>query len=330
MNATRYRPGQAAGHYESFFQRANHPTRPLAFWIRYTLFSPRQHPEDAVGELWAIYFDGERKQHVALRQAEPLEHCVFDQSKLSVQVAGSRLEPGQLIGQCASGGHTITWDLAFEGGQQPLFLLPLPLYAARLPRAKSMVDLPLAVFDGRLTVDGGEIPIGQWVGSQNHNWGSQHTDTYAWGQVAGFDTHPASFLEVASARLKFGPLWTPFLTPMVLRHNGEEVALNGIAQSLRARASLTYFEWTFRAETDAVRLEGTIAAPRDAFVGLRYANPPGGWKQCLNSKIASCTLKLTSKGRHPKPTVELLSTAHRAAFEILTDDQQHGIPISAG
>ena len=36
--------GQPQGHYESFFQRANHPTRPLAFWIRYTLFSPHAHP----------------------------------------------------------------------------------------------------------------------------------------------------------------------------------------------------------------------------------------------------------------------------------------------
>src|SRR5688500_2735999 len=33
-NAVRYRPGEAAGHYESFFLRANHPARPLAFWIR--------------------------------------------------------------------------------------------------------------------------------------------------------------------------------------------------------------------------------------------------------------------------------------------------------
>lgn len=53
-NWTRYQPGQRAGHYESFFQRANHPTRPLAFWIRYTIFSPAGQPEAALGELWAI------------------------------------------------------------------------------------------------------------------------------------------------------------------------------------------------------------------------------------------------------------------------------------
>ena len=40
INWTRYRPGQKKGHYESFYQRANHPTKPWAFWIRYTIFSP--------------------------------------------------------------------------------------------------------------------------------------------------------------------------------------------------------------------------------------------------------------------------------------------------
>ena len=62
VNLARYR-GQPQGHYESFFQRANHPTRPLAFWIRYTLFSPQAHPEQARGELWAVFFNGETGQH---------------------------------------------------------------------------------------------------------------------------------------------------------------------------------------------------------------------------------------------------------------------------
>ncbi len=43
-NACRFVPGDAGGHYESYFQRANHPSRPLAFWIRYTVFSPAGRP----------------------------------------------------------------------------------------------------------------------------------------------------------------------------------------------------------------------------------------------------------------------------------------------
>jgi hypothetical protein len=57
VNWTQYESG---GHYESFYLRANHPTRPLAFWLRYTIFSAQtEGPKE--GELWAVVFDGETK-----------------------------------------------------------------------------------------------------------------------------------------------------------------------------------------------------------------------------------------------------------------------------
>jgi hypothetical protein len=191
------------------------------------------------------------------------------------------------------------------------------------------VGLPLAVYNGLLTVNGREIAVTDWVGSQNHNWGSRHTDQYAWGQVAGFDTHPDSFFEVATARVRIGPLWTPYLTPCVLRHRGEEIALNGLLQMVRATGTFNYFTWHFRSETDALCLEGAITAPRDAFVGLNYFNPPGGTKHCLNTKIASCQLAVRRKGKGGDPAAEILSSRHRAAFEILTDDGAHGVEIRA-
>jgi hypothetical protein len=51
----------------------------------------------------------------------------------------------------------------------------------------------MATYQGHLTVNGETIDVADWVGSQNHNWGSKHTDRYAWGQVAGFDAHPEGF-----------------------------------------------------------------------------------------------------------------------------------------
>ena len=326
VNLTRYQPGSKAGHYESFFVRANHPSRPLAFWIRYTLFSPRNHPEEAIGELWAIYFDGESGKHVAVKQEVPIARCTFSPAEFCVDIDDASLRPGTLEGSAASRAHAISWKLSFAGTAAPLFLLPPKLYRAALPKAKSLVSLPFATFNGSLAVDRAVIDVSGWVGSQNHNWGSKHTDHYAWGQVAGFDTHADSFLEVGTARLKIGPLWTPFMTLLVLRHRGEDIALNSLRQSIRARASFTYFDWHFHSENDAVSIAGHITAPHEAFVGLRYFNPPGGIKHCLNSKLASCELKLTDKRARSSAT-ETLSTHHRAAFEILTDDQNHGIDI---
>jgi hypothetical protein len=114
------------------------------------------------------------------------------------------------------------------------------------------------------------------------------------------------------------------MTLLVLRHKGEEIALNGLIQSIRATASINYFNWDFKSETDRIRIEGMVSARREDFVGLKYYNPPGGIKYCLNTKIASCELRITHKQSN---RVDSLSTRHRAAFEILTDDQQHGVTI---
>jgi hypothetical protein len=75
-----------------------------------------------------------------------------------------------------------------------------------------------------------------------------------------------------------------------------------------------------------VEIEGQISAPGQAFIGLKYNNPPGGYKYCLNTKVAACKLQLKDK---LTGQTEVLETNHRVAFEILTDDPSHGIPISA-
>jgi hypothetical protein len=327
VNFARYQPGQKNGHYESFFQRANHRSRPIAFWIRYTLFSPNDRPEDALGELWAIFFDGETGNHVAVKREVPFHRCIFRSDAFFVQVADATLEQGRLRGNVASHGHTISWDLTYSGSEPPLFLLPLKLYTTKFPKAKSLVGLPMAVYNGSLSVDGKEIRIDSWVGSQNHNWGSRHTDLYAWGQVAGFDSHPNSFLEVASARLKLGPFWTPWMTPIVLRHQGSEVKINSLLQTVRAKSSFNYAHWKFMSGTDEVRLEGEISAPKEDFVGLNYRNPPGGSKHCLNSKIGVCQLKIQHKQSGQWGPPEILFTKNRAAFEILTEARDHGVEI---
>jgi len=61
-------------------------------------------------------------------------------------------------------------------------------------------------------------------------------------------------------------------------------------------------------------------------VTLNYYNPPGGNKHCLNSKIAECRLHFKDK---TNGKTDILETKHRAAFEILTNDQNHGITILA-
>lgn len=317
---------QTEGHYESFFMRANHPNRPLAFWIRYTIFSPKNKPENNIGELWATFFNGESNQHSVVKQEYPLANCLFDTTKFNIQIDKAKLTTHFMQGAIEKKGNKIAWKMSFDGGSLPLLLLPLNLYKGKFPAAKSLVSLPLAHFNGVLSVNDEKINITDWVGSQNHNWGLKHTDLYSWGQVAGFDSDPDSFLEVATAKLKMGPFWTPPITLLVLRHNQKEYALTKLLQGIKAHGKFRYFTWEFKSKTKDVEIEGEISAPGNAFIGLNYYNPPGGSKYCLNSKIAQCKLHFKDK---TTGKIEMLETRHRAAFEILTNDQNHGITISA-
>jgi hypothetical protein len=144
--------------------------------------------------------------------------------------------------------------------------------------------------------------------------------------VCGFDNAPDSFLEIVSAKIKIGPIWSPLITLLVMRHGGREYALNSIWKGLRASASYDYFLWRFATKDRRIQIEGEIRAPREAFVGLNYFNPPGGVKTCLNSKIATCHIRLTNL---ESDRTEILQTESRAAFEILTDDAIHKVEIRA-
>jgi len=322
-NRVHYDPRSVEGHYESYFQRANHPQRPLAFWIRYTIFSPLNQPERAVGQLWAVYFDGENRQISAVKMDFPVKECSFSDEGFEVGIGGAHLDSRSLVGSAASEQHSILWNLNYQGDKPPLLLLPPKNYHGKFPAAKALVGLPFACYDGFLQVDGEKVPVDGWVGSQNHNWGSRHTDTYAWGQVAGFDNAPNAFLECITARLKIGPFWTPWLTDLVLRIGKREYALNSIPQALRAHARYDYFTWNFASRNHQVAVQGVIQAERDQFAGLRYENPPGGYKTCLNTKIARCQITVQEVGKSP----QVLSSESRAAFEIVTDDDSHGVEI---
>jgi hypothetical protein len=314
-NALRMLDGGAGGHYESWFLRANHPERRLAFWIRYTIFAPRDDPEQAEGELWGIWFDGETGRTVSVYEAHAWKDCSFSKSGLDVRVGASLLQDREANGGASSGGETLRWSLRWAGGEPPLLLLSEEMYERGFPKAKALVPAPNVVFDGTLSVNGETHAVGSWIGSQNHNWGPRHTDRYAWGQVAGFDDEPDAFLECATAQLKLGPVWTPRITVAVLRLRGTEYALNSIRRGIRARGSFGFYEWSFVTRDRDVTISGRFEGRAEDFAVLTYRNPPGGVKSCHNSKLASCRIRVERNGEAPTELV----TTDRAAFEIITD-----------
>lgn len=312
-NRMRFDATARGGHYESWFIRANHPTERRAFWIRYTIFQSKARPEAALGELWAIVFrDG---AITAVKEQLPWSTCTVGERALDLRFGDATLDGARAEGEASALGHTLKWSLGLRGGTAPLLLLPENLYDAPFPKAKALVPRPLTIFDGTLQVDGEELNVERWVGSQNHNWGSKHTDRYAWGQVAGFDDHPDTFLEVSTAKVKLGPFATPWMTPIVLRVGEREHRINALWRTVRNRGRYDEggLRWDFSGSSNGVRIEGNMEADAADFVALPYGNPPGGEKICLNSKIARCALRVMEGSS----TLRLQSD--RAAFEILTE-----------
>lgn len=314
-NASRFMQASGDGHYESWFQRANHPSRPLAFWIRYTIFSPRRHPDRAIGELWAMWFDGEKKRALGVKEEHPIGACDFDRERLDVRIDRAKLDGRSLAGTCR-GAHSLEWALEYESKAAPILLVREELMKRRFPKGKVVTPSPHAVYRGDLVVDGERIAIDGWIGTQSHNWGRAQTDEYAWCQVAGFDDDPDAFFEAGSARYDVGPFRTPRLTGLVLRCDGEDILLNSVSVAVRARAHAEPFYMELAAKHRDVSVRASVSAPAWSFVALPYKNPPGGLKTCLNSKLASCTVHLEKGGR-----TKVLTSKHRAAFELLGDDE---------
>jgi hypothetical protein len=86
-----------------------------------------------------IFFNGETNQHTVAKQEYPLADCLFDTSSFRVQIGEAKLNPHHLQGAIESKGHSLAWELAFEGDATPILLLPFELYKGKFPAAKSLL-----------------------------------------------------------------------------------------------------------------------------------------------------------------------------------------------
>ena len=286
-----YEPGQAGGHYESYYQRANHPSRPWAFWIRYTVFAPAGRPEAAVGELWAVFFMVSRTG-MPSREQSTRWTGVDLHARRSTSVSERRPSARR---RCVGDRRTQLGPHLHGRGRSSIAVRRQPV-PRELPQGQD-ADSCAARRLHRPDRGRGSLHRHRWLGRQPEpHWGSRHTDRYAYGQVAGFDDAPDAFLDVATAKpLLAGPVSLPWFTFVVLRHDGEEHRCSSLLQGLRSSASYRFFDWRFSARTSRVDLRGHITAPIESFVGLRYGNPPGGFKQCLNTKIGTAEVVLTDR-----------------------------------
>ena len=312
-------PGLAPGDglYESYFIKARHPERAQAFWMRHTIHKRPDH--DATASVWLTVFDADAGQPVTAGKQ------TFAAGDLApdgyVRIAESWLRPGQATGRLDSPTLERSWDFTFATDEAEQRHLPADwMYTAGVPRTKSLTPHPAARFEGRL----GELDLTGWSGVVSHNWGTEHAERWIYlhcGHFAGHDEH--TWLEFVTGRIKLGPVTTPWIANGAIQLDGERHRLGG-PQRVRAtkvdeRPTILRFVMT----GDDVRLEGELSAPRDHFVGWRYASPDMDERHSVHCSIADLHLYVRRKGR---PDVEL-SAPGGATYELGMRPADHGIPI---
>ena len=308
--------GRKAGHYESFYLKASHPSEPVGLWIRYTVH--KRPDADPTGSLWFTLFD-ERPRAVKQTFAGPLAG-----PDEYIRIGEASFSPGAVQGKAEGEGRAASWDLTFDSSSEPLHHLPRPwMYRAPVPRTKLLSPHPDARFSGHAEIDGRSVTLDGWRGMVGHNWGAQHAERWIWTHAAGMGDDGDAWLDIGLGRIKVGPVTTPWIANGVLSLDGERYPLGGPGRARRTEVRETPQRCEFVLPGSDLTVQGTLSAPRDSFVGWVYADPDGSEHHTVNCSVADMELVVSRPGRPPLT----LRSPGGAAYELGMREHDHGMAI---
>jgi hypothetical protein len=292
-----------AGHYESFYLKAAHPSEPRAVWIRHTVW--KAPGADAVGSLWCTLFDAGWERPVAFKQTLAPHELGVDHGEY-LHIGAARFADGSV-----SGPH---WSLEFSGDAEPFAYLPRPwMYRARLPRTKAESLYPSVRFTGQVELDGRRMELDGWPGMIGHNWGAEHAERWIWLHGAGLDA--------IMGRVRVGRWTVPWIANGFLELDGRRHRLGGIERMRSTRVNEAPDRLAFALPgPDGMVVEGELLAPRPTLVGWIYSDPGGGSHNTVHSSIADLRLVVR------KPDRELTQLGG-ATYELGMRETTHGVPI---
>ena len=297
-----------AGHYESFFLKARHPTEPQAFWLRHTV---HQRPgERTTASLWLTLFEPDRTR----AGKATVEGASVPAGGL-IAIDGAELHPGRARGALRSPTLDAAWDLTFATAEPESRTLPAAwMYSAPVPRTKSGTPAPGATFAGRV----GPFDVTGWRGLLSHNWGAEHAARWIWTHAALEDR---GWVELAIGRVAVAGRTTPWIANGALQLDGERHRLGGLRRAL-VQEEPTQARFVVRG-AGALRVEGHVAAPPERFVAWRYADPAGPEHHVAHSSLAD--LRLQVRRNHGAPEAFVLPMA--ASYELGTHDDLDGLAV---
>ncbi|MEK6278204.1 MAG: hypothetical protein AABM29_09350 [Actinomycetota bacterium] len=313
--------GEKSGHYESFYIKACRPGGGQGIWIRHTVH--KRPGEDPNASVWFTLFDAEAAGPRATKLTVPTGELSAPEG-LWIRVDGAEIGPGRATAAIETDAIKASWELTFSGDAEPCKYLPADwLYEAPVPRTKFVAPYPDARYEGWVEVDGEMIEVAGWPGMVGHNWGSEHAERWVWLEGTGFGNAEDTYFDAGAARIKIGPMTTPWIASGMIVLDGEQHRLGGFERirSSKIDESPTACEFVLPGKDIAVR--GRVSGPAKDFVGWVYADPKGPEHNTVNCSIADLELTVEQKGR-PQRRLEL---ARGAAYEFGMRETDHGIPI---
>lgn len=311
----------SAGHYESLYVKACHPTEPMAVWIRYTVHRRPHKPMS--GSLWFTLFDAREERPWAVKATT---YCPDVPSGHYIRIGKATFKPGALRGSAVTKeGLEASWNLEFECDEEPWRHLPRDvMYNARLPRTKLLSPYPDARFSGLLTAGERVLQLDGWRGMVGHNWGAQHAERWIWIHAAGFDELPDAWLDIALGRIKVGPFKTPWIANGVLSLGGVRHRLGGPGRILKTKVDEEPDRCKITVIGDELVIDAQVGAERKDFVGWVYADPDGSEHNTVNCSVADIDLTVG----YPVGNAETVLTARGSAtYELGMRETDHGMAI---
>ena len=300
----------SAGHYESFYVKANDPAGGRAVWLRHTIHQAPGSPP--TGSLWLTIFDSKTGSPRATKLSYPASEISAPEGAY-VRIAEAVLEPGRASGSAGDA----SWDLSFDPGAEALRHLDRDfLYRSRLPRTKLLSPHPNSEFSGFVELEGRRLELEAWPGMVGHNWGSEHAESWIWIQAAGLDDNPGDYLDVALGRLHFLGRTTPWIPNGRIVLDGRAHQLGGIRNAYGAEIEETPTGCEFTLPGKGINVKGRVRAKAEDFVAWIYADPGGGQHHALNCSVADLELRIERPNhRHAK-----FSCKGTAVYELGTSD----------
>lgn len=318
MNTLRY--VGTPGHVESYFLRANHPSRPLAFWVKLTVLAPLVG--DPVVETWFIAFDGETGSTFAHRDTHPLDRHALAES-LAAGTYRFDLLGGRLVGQAGSAAFNLSFTPSSGPIGASVSIFPFGwMLTAPFPKSKLVTPVPTAAFVGTVDCFGQQWTVDGWLGMQGHNWGKEHAPEYAWGQCI-FPGGEPTMVEGFTGRIRLGSRLSPRLSALVVRRGEREYRFDTIVDLWRQEATITEQRWTLRMRGRDGEARLRMDASGRPMACLGYGNPDGRLSYCFNSKLADTLLEVSPRGGADFRC----QSAHGGALELLRSEPDPAIPV---